>query len=128
MADGPFQGHLESVLDEAVGQLHFKATVTADVNDFHGFTGFAGCQNGSTGKLLVIKRAAAYLDAHKALFGQRVSLDGLNISLQALDHALALLDLGWEFLQDLIFQPILLALVVCFQYLQPGHFDIQVMR
>ena len=51
---------------------------------------------------------------------------GFCVLLHAGNNLFLVLDGGREGLEQLIFQAILLALVICFENLEPGHLDIQV--
>ena len=50
----------------------------------------------------------------------------LDIRSQSPDYFLALFNLRRKVFQQTVFQPEMLAHVVCFQHLQPGHFNIQI--
>ena len=56
----------------------------------------------------------------------RVRSQRLHIRFQTGDHVLCLVDLLREFAQEVVFQPVLLALMICTHQLQPRNVHIQI--
>ena len=79
-----------------------------------------------TGVFFICQHIAADLHANKALFRQRMRRKSFEISFKALDIAAVLLDLLRKVFHKLIFQPELLALMVCFQQLELAYIHIQI--
>ena len=110
----------------AEGKLYRETAVTAD---FHrpgrGQLLAGGQQPFAGGELFLIMHP---FDGHtaEAVLHLGIDLHRFGILSHAGNNLFLVLDGGREGLEQLIFQPVLLALVVRFENLEPGHLDIQV--
>ena len=121
-----FQHKLVLILKSIKGNRNGKATVMPDLNGLPAFDFLAGIQQRSPSVLLVGQYIAAYLNPDKAFLGERVFRECLHIRFQPLCKASVLLNLLREVFQQIILQPELLALVVCFHDFEPGNVHVQI--
>ena len=105
---------------------HSKAPVTAHRHRIGPLDLLAGVQQRRTGILLVGEGVATDFHASKAVLRVGVFRQRFHIGFQPGDKALIFFDLLREGFQQLVLQPVLLALVVGLQQLQPGHVHIQI--
>ena len=113
-------GHLPSecqrvfLLERIKGNGHGKTAIAADLHRVFTLYLLAGIQQGGTGVFLVGELIATDFHADEALHGERMRREGLHICFQSTDKALAFFNLLREVFQQIVLQPELLALVVCF--------------
>ena len=127
MTHAALQDDFEIFPEAVIGEFHGKAPVTADRNGcITAFVFFAGGKDRLACCFFVCKFPSLHLHSDKILFWQRMCFHGFQILLEPCDIPLVPFDLCREIFQQLILQPVLLALVVCFQHFQSCHIHIQI--
>ena len=86
----------------------------------------AGREDGLARFFLVRDQLVAHSHAHEILLRERMRLNGGNVLLETGDKLRIPLNLLGEVFEQLIFQPELLALVVCLHQLQTCYVHIQI--
>ena len=86
----------------------------------------AGFQDRISGFFLVANHRAVNTHAYKVFFGQRMFPQHLDILIKSSNHLFSLINLLGQFLQDLIFQSVLLGQMIRFHQTQTSHIHIQV--
>ena len=105
---------------------HGKAAIAADLNRVGADNLLAGGKERRARVVLIGEHVAADGQTGKPIFRVRVIRGGLDVGLKPGDKALYLLDFLREVFQQVVLQTELLALVVCFQQLQPRHLNVKV--
>ena len=109
------QDDFEILPEAVIGEFHGKAPVTADRNGcITAFVFFAGGKDRLARCFFVCKLPAFHLHPDKILFWQWMCFHGFQIPLEPCYIPLVPFNLCREIFQQLILQPVLLALVVCF--------------
>ena len=127
MAHAALQDNFKILSEAVIGEFHRKAPVAANRNsDIAALIFLTYRQNRFASRFLLCKLPAFHLHSHKILFRQGMRRHGLQIFLKSGDITFVPLDLCREILHQLVLQPVLLALVIRFQHLQPCHVHIQI--
>ena len=108
------------------GQLHVKATVSAEGHRLSALDFLTGRKNHFTGICFFRVVFAQKLHSAESICNLRVSSHSLHICFKALDIALLSLNFRREIFEQLVLHAVLLALVVSFQHLQAGNLNIQI--
>ena len=106
-------------------QVQPKTAVTAKGHRLGRGHFLAGCQQPLAGGQLIVKVHPPYLDAAK-LLALGVIFCRLCIPPHRSNFGLLILDAGREIFEQPVFQPVSLALVVCFEDFELCHFHLQI--
>ena len=107
-------------------ERHLEAPVGADRNRFQPFYVLEGFQYCRACVVLIGQHIAFNDHSRKAVLGMGMLRQRLHIGGKALNEAFVLFDFLREVLQEIVFQTVLLALVICLHQLQSGNIHVQI--
>ena len=126
MGHCPAQGELEPVGEGIKLHAHAQAPVGAKRYLLTMGCLHAGCKDSLAGFFLVGDQLVPDRHAHEVLLGKRVRRKGGDVPLKAGDEVRIALNLLREKLEQLILQPVLLALVIRLHQAQTRYVHIQI--
>ncbi|MPM70502.1 hypothetical protein SDC9_117457 [bioreactor metagenome] len=114
----PFEGQNELSSEVLNRQRHGKAPVAANLQRIDSLDLLAGFQNCGSRVVLVGEHIAPHQHTGKSVFGVRMLRQRFHIGFQTGNRAFAAFDLFRKIFEKIILQPVLLALVTCFEQAQ----------
>ena len=119
---------LELLGEGIILNAHVETSVGTKLNVLTAGCYRAGSEDRLTGFLFVGDLVAVYGHTHESFLRERMGSNGSHVLIIGCDQTVVLFDLLREMLQQLVFQTILLALMVCLHELQLCDINVQVMR